>query len=310
MKSLAIFYGWPGATNGERIQNIPPLYSQFDIVILGETLEDPTHPDHPNTIHIIQTATSLNSSILFYGYICLGNTRRHSMSTLYTKMDQWSHMGVKGIFLDEAGFDFWDSETDMKHRQQQVWSYCRSKGLRVTFNAWNPNDLKSIPFERNDAVLYEGYIFSSNPSEDYEQYRIHVDGLQSLKANGASLWGMATSKYSVKSVTREDWDFLCATALVDGMSAIGWSSVGYSAGNLDAAHLQHFPISPELEALTLLSCATMNPKSLRARAMTNKGLLTIKYQEKSFSISRSRQYLHAFKYYFTKSHYTPLCSTL
>ncbi len=171
---LAVYFGYPSAVNGAGgdINAAADVFDDYDVVILGAWLhlpqydpQDPNrnnavwdngctqnaHEDHDNTTAIINLVPPTTA---IFGYVSLGgeNTVRTcppndpnkvpvplSMTEIETAVDQWEAMGVDGIFLDEAGYDF---GTD-RERQNQAIDYVHSKGLRVFINAYNPDDLFS-----------------------------------------------------------------------------------------------------------------------------------------------------------------------
>ena len=154
MKSLAIYYGWPSCTNADLLRHdiarIAEFYAQFDRVVFGDGLQDPDHKDNINTRNIIHKALSLNPNMAFYGYLSIGFTKSHSLVKLQTQITLWKSMLCAGIFVDEAGFDYWDikDSATMRSRQIAVLQHAHDLGMCVTFNVWNPDfwPIKTVGF--------------------------------------------------------------------------------------------------------------------------------------------------------------------
>ena len=182
---LAIYFGFPSAVNGAAgdVNAAAAVFDDYDVVLFGAWLHLPQHDpgdpnsnpffdngctqnahfDHDNTTAIIQLLIPTTS---VYGYLSLGgeNTARICPSTaptptplsdieIQTAIDQWDAMGVTGIFLDEAGYDFGVTRA----RQNTAINYAHSKGLSVFINAFNPDDIFS-----DEVVGNITYPFGSN----------------------------------------------------------------------------------------------------------------------------------------------------
>jgi len=76
------------------------VFSMYDLVVFGDGLESPTHPDNANTTSIINDPGMANT--LVFGYI----NSTIDLDTIQTNIDLWQTMGVKGIFCDQFGYDF------------------------------------------------------------------------------------------------------------------------------------------------------------------------------------------------------------
>ncbi|KAJ3214585.1 hypothetical protein HDU67_001450 [Dinochytrium kinnereticum] len=322
LKNFAIYYGWPSCTNSStlkwNLESVAGFYAQFDYVVFGGDvpggsigLASEAHGDHAKTKEIIHRMMMVNPHGKVYGYITIGcgpfgQGSMFTLDQLSRQIDSWSSMGAKGIFVDEAGFDYWlpGEKTEMRMRQVAVARYCHQKGMSVTFNAWNPNDLvdllshsqdTAIPWNQSDAILYESYIFSSaeedpnssHAAESFRDYRIHLEALQKAKtAFGIDLWGCQTTSQAACTFDPRKWDFMVAAATADGVDAVSWTTSQYSASGPDNAVLPYRPIPDWVEKLTrVVEVKVGFERSGTVMARTDAGdVLTLEFGSKTMSI--------------------------
>ena len=84
-QKLAIYYGWPSSVNATyTVPGAIAVFDDYDLVVFGAGLEDPTHGDHQNTKDIIDGTTAN-----VFGYV----DATLSQSTIQSKVDQWAMMG-------------------------------------------------------------------------------------------------------------------------------------------------------------------------------------------------------------------------
>lgn len=136
---LLIYYGYPSLmqVNGnpiKKIDGVAQALSEYDVIVLGAGLEEPTHPDHTNVVRIISKVHALNPSTLIFGYIDLGvSTTNLTEPQMKSLVDLWKLSGANGIFWDDAGYDY----NVTRSRQNNMILYARSKGMPSFMNAWN-----------------------------------------------------------------------------------------------------------------------------------------------------------------------------
>lgn len=103
-KRMAIYYGYPSLVQNAswNVAAATATFSQFDLIIFGDNISYPTHGDHANTQTIIGSLNAMGK--LTYGYVDLGVTTQNlSIAQMQTVVSNWSTMGIKGIFWDDAG---------------------------------------------------------------------------------------------------------------------------------------------------------------------------------------------------------------
>lgn len=177
---LAIYYGWPSTVHCPQSPHLTPaeIFSRYHAVVLGEGLADPSHPDHENTVVLINDMKK--QDVLAFGYIDMGLITRAtppSFAELEREIIQWKTMGVSGIFWDDVGHEFAPglNYSDYRHRVDSLVDYTHAAGLRVFLNVWNPEDIfeldsatdsnltrADVPLREGDIILAESWLVSDN----------------------------------------------------------------------------------------------------------------------------------------------------
>ena len=183
-KKLAIYYGYPSGVNGTfGVNAAANVFKDYDLVVFGAGLEDTSHPDYENTKNIIAHVDLTNTKV--FGYI----DATLPLDTIQGKIDQWAATGVKGIFLDQFGYDFGVSRT----KQREILWCIHEKGsgnLLAFVNAWNPDDVFG---SANDATFNpSGLSPNIKPSDIYlaESFAIKNGAFDDddLNTNGIKDW--------------------------------------------------------------------------------------------------------------------------
>jgi hypothetical protein len=157
---LAIYYGYPSLVNASTgdVEKAAGVFSEYDVVVLGDGLEfsdkqpgrypegDPG--EHQKVLQMIAAVGRRNPGTRFFGYVCLGEipslTREiNSLTTqeLEARIRLWKQMGVAGIFLDEAGYDF---PVVTRKRQNAIVGIIHELGLSAFANAYFLDHLFSL----------------------------------------------------------------------------------------------------------------------------------------------------------------------
>jgi len=157
---LAIYYGYPSLVNGSQgdVEKASSVFSTYDVVVLGDGIEFPDqradrHPggdpeEHQKAVQIIAAVHRRNPGTRFFGYICLGempSQKREkavlSLEELEERTRLWKQMGVAGIFVDEAGYDF---SVVTRKRQNLAVALIHRLGLSAFMNAYFLEHLFSV----------------------------------------------------------------------------------------------------------------------------------------------------------------------
>lgn len=152
LKPLLVYYGHPIAYKGlwNAAAIIAEIAANFSVWVVGDTYGDPTHEEYATTTAIVSGVRS--AGVRVYGYVPIGqNTSGLALAQMQTRVDQWTAIGVDGIFLDEFGFDYGNTRT----RQKSIVDYVHGKDLPVCANAWMAEDfmcdhVSELPWPSND----------------------------------------------------------------------------------------------------------------------------------------------------------------
>lgn len=241
MEKFAIFYGDPISFSShsgelcyqERESCISSLLANFSFVILGAGLEEENHHAHLLTQNVIQSS----NKTMYYGYLDLGRTKNFSISELLAHIEKWKEMGVAGILLDEAGFEYWDGgKKNFRIRLNIVLDYLHKLHLKSIINAWDPKDVftelpeNPVHWTSDDGYLIEGYLFSTNVFS-FDSYREKIElSLDAKQKYKMKLYGTTTSDLSLShKMTEEKWKFLLMSAHFDQLDGVAWADDSFSS---------------------------------------------------------------------------------
>lgn len=182
IEKVLLYYGYPIAIGGTHsVSGAVNIYKNYNIVILGDTYQSPSHEVYDYTVAIIKELSEKYPETRIVGYVPIGlhpdwAESNLDMDELKRRVDQWSTIGAKGIFLDEFGYDYYVT----RERQNEIVNYCHSKDLFVFANSWsleycfnnepitidwlnnfeaNPESLPSM-LNKNDYYLFENLFFT------------------------------------------------------------------------------------------------------------------------------------------------------
>lgn len=166
---LLIYYGFPSLLNGiPSLAGIAQAISEYDVVVFGDGIQNPSHPDHANLQAIIDELRVLSPQTLVAGYVDLGvSTQNLTNAQMEQYTAWWAAMGADLIFWDDAGFDFLTT----RDRQNFAITTARANNMDSFMNAFNTDDLflgtpatlmgandwfllESLPY--NDGGVYAG----------------------------------------------------------------------------------------------------------------------------------------------------------
>lgn len=231
-KKLAIYYGWPSAVNATFTAPLAAaVFSNYHLVIFGAGLEDASHPDHANTIAIINDPQMASTEV--YGYI----NSTDSFEINQNNIDNWALMGVRGVFCDRFGFDFGVTRTS----QNQIVNYIHGKNLNAFVNAFFPDDAFSTKGDETnnpqrdacslgprDWYLAESYQIINdvyeNPVTWVERSNLIKKYKNDLGIKVATVTTTLSGIYDQKK-----FDYAYYSTLLFGFDACGWGEQDFSA---------------------------------------------------------------------------------
>lgn len=247
IKNLLIYYGWPNSfnsgINGWDNEKVAQDLANYNLIVIGNGLQDPAHQDHSNTITIVARIAALKPAVTIFGYIDLVQ----STEDFNAKVDQWVAVGVGGIFIDQAGYDFGTAATNGREAFNKKVDYIHASNLVVMVNSWNPahvldtsddpntsnstynpKRLESV-LNEDDWYLMENFGVSQGNYESKTQW---LDRGQKIKAiqrnkdiNIAAISEIANSDNSGQA----KFEFSQIAAAIFSFDAYGSSDMNYGA---------------------------------------------------------------------------------
>ena len=261
---LAIYYGYPSLVNGANgdVEKAARVFSAYDVVILGDGLEfpdkqsgryPPGDPDeHQKTLRIIAAVRDRSPGTRFYGYICLGEApspegEKISLTPqqLEERVRLWKHMGVAGIFLDEAGYDF---PVVTRKRQNMAVRIIHELGLSAFMNAYfldhlfsledtlpyangtgkNPERLPPL-LDSRDLFLLESFQVRNGSYESVSTWQARLSqALEYRRRYGPHIFATTTATEQ-EPFSREKFNYAWWTAVLYGLDGFGWGEPNFAA---------------------------------------------------------------------------------
>lgn len=141
---FAFYYGQPSGVNGAAGDTAlaTRAFADYDIVVLGDGLEEAAHIDHQRTQTIIGALKASGTRVFGYVDLCVmgGQTCTNlPLSEIQARSDRWRAMGAAGVFLDQAGYDY----NVPRARLNAAVDHLHDTGLAAFVNAWVPDDIFS-----------------------------------------------------------------------------------------------------------------------------------------------------------------------
>ncbi len=190
--ALNFYYGAVTATTAQAL-------SSYGTVVLGSG-ELPTPNTYWNSTAVHQLLTT-DTATAFYGYVQMstGANAPVPMASVIQEIHSWQSMGVKGIFLDDAGNAYGVTAA----ARQQAVATVHAAGLKVTLNAWNPVHDQHVGLQPGDAILAEDW-YQLNPRQQIYPYNNAVAdraAVQSLAAQGVGVWATSTTNTTLSAAS-------------------------------------------------------------------------------------------------------------
>jgi len=231
---------------------------------------DVRHQDYENTIVIINRMEELRPDIKIWGYVATTET----FDDFKPKVDEWCNIGVYGIFVDSAGYDYGTPATNGRDAFNEKIDYVHTKasGGIVFANAWNmdhilgtendptyPNStwnpsLHESSLGNNDWILLESFpINTTDWAEGYEGKAEWLsrgeDAMAKRETYGVNL--AAVGIINNGNANGQDmFDFGFISSMMWNISAFGTSDTGYGAGSSEV----DFWTRPSVDGLGCLWC--------------------------------------------------------
>lgn len=255
-RDLLVYYGYPNSFNSGTNQwyneKVAQDMAKYGMIVLGDGVEDPTHPDYANSQVIIPRVKVLNPSCLVFGYVAAAQT----LANFKTKADQWDTLQVHGIFLDEAGYDYGKTRAELNEMVDYVHSKAYAK---LAFaNVWNtdhligtandstyPNStynsgLVASKLGTDDWVLLESFPINTTAYTEsgYEGYESKSDWLVrgQKAANLRYVYGVNFAGVGIinnaNAAGQALFEFGYNSAMMWSLEAFGTSDASYASGSV------------------------------------------------------------------------------
>ncbi|HEY7616280.1 MAG TPA: hypothetical protein VH744_05710, partial [Terriglobales bacterium] len=256
---LAIYYGYPSLVNGARgdVEKAAAAFSAYDVVVLGDGLEfadkqpgrrpvgDPA--EHQKTLQIIAAARRRNPSIRFYGYVPLGDNHSLRAEEIEERSRLWKQMGVAGIFLDEASYDF---KIVTRERQNRAVGYVHQLGLSVFMNGYfldhlfsledkmanengtgkNPKHLPPL-LDHRDLFLMESFQVSNGTFEDPSHWQARMKQASAYRSRYGTRIFAITTTTEPQGFDAQKFNYAWWSAWLYDVDGFGWGEPNFSAAN-------------------------------------------------------------------------------
>ena len=256
-ENLLIYYGYPNSfnsgTNGWSNEKVAQDMAKYGLIIFGNGVQDPTHPDYSNTQIIIPRIKALNPSALIFGYTIINQ----SYSDFQTKVDQWNTLQVHGILCDQAGYDYGTVGTNSREAFNQKMDYIHGKTYsNLAFincwnmdhvigtaddasypnTTWNPSLLES-KLTANDWYLLESFPINTAAYSGNNGYESKSDwATRGTKAqNHRYTYGINLASVGIinndNSSGQALFDFQYVSSCMFALEAVGTSDTSYGSGS-------------------------------------------------------------------------------
>lgn len=173
-QDLLIYYGWlnsfNSATNSWNNELVAQEMAEYNYLVFGDGIQDPSHGDYSNTEVIVPRVKNLSQTAQIFGYV----TANQTLANFKTKVDQWETLEVDGIFIDEAGYDYGTTRSGLNERIDYV--HGKTYANICFANSWNadhvlgtvndpsyPNSTYNPNEDASNLNSYDWYLLESFP---------------------------------------------------------------------------------------------------------------------------------------------------
>jgi hypothetical protein len=273
---ILFYYGYPNsfnsATNGWVNEKVAQDMAKYGIVVFGDLVMDPSHPDYANLHVILPRIKALNPYCKIFGYVTLNQ----SQANFETKVGQWETLQVHGIFMDECGYDYGKTRAEFNTAVDYV--HARTYAKIAFANAWNSDHVLGVANDASfpnatfnpvptaskltadDWILLESLAVNTTSYSGNAGYAAKADWIaRVVKAN--TLRYTYGVNFATVGIINDDnangqalFNFAFISALMACLDANGTSSVSYGASTAQVKHWTR-PDTSKIGQAWNLSCA-------------------------------------------------------
>lgn len=253
---LLIYYGYlnsfNSAVNGWDNELVAQDMAKYNLIVFGDGVAYPEHPDYENTEIIISRIKALNPLTKIFGYISV-NLEMEEFGDI---AGAWNELEVDGIFFDEAGYDYGLLETNGREALNEKIDFVHSQEYtKLCFiNAWNMDHIIGIADDPNypneeynphliasrlnnmDWYLLESFAVNTLAYGKGNGYALKEDwAMRGLKAQGhRNIYGINLASVGVinndNEFAQDYFNFAFISALMWSLEANGTSDNYYGSG--------------------------------------------------------------------------------
>jgi hypothetical protein len=250
----AFFYGYPSLVNGAQgdIARAAKVFSSYDIIVLGDGVEFPTmvknrqpvgvgRIEYDRSKQIIASVLNQKTQAEFFGYVCLGDSQALSLASIKHRVVLWKELGVSGIFLDEAGYD-WPLVT--RARQNTIIRFVHSLGMSAFLNAYQPETLISIgarsaknpsgeasALTSRDLILLESFPIKHGIYVAPSELRSRLEQAEKVRKEFSSRIVALSTTLESSSFREAQLEYACWNAWMFDMDGVAWGEPNFSSDN-------------------------------------------------------------------------------
>jgi len=261
-KRLAIFHGYVTELQGS--------FSNFDVIVMPNGGQDSEDADYTKIKNTIPGLLSVGKEV--FGYLDLGLTSQKLTSVeAQAIVEGWRVMGVTGIMLDNAGYDFGVTRT----RQKELVDYIHGRGLKVMIESTEPDDvfasLPALTFNVGDYYLSEDWLVGGDKYQNIVAWGLKADKL--VKYGNQT--NVRIAVVSTATTTKNINDCWWGAAMVNAY-AFGFAYPNYSATEIGADTLMTVPVVSTNFGTQFVDTAIIHSPDYRTHTRrTDKGIITI-----------------------------------
>jgi len=252
---LLVYYGWLNSFNSAihawSNEKVAQEMATYRLLVYGNGIADPTHGDYANSQIIVDRVKALSNHSQIFGYV----SANQAFGDFTNEVIEWGNLGVHGIFMDEAGYDY--GKTRAEFNQMVDYVHDRTSTNLCFANAWNTKHILGTENDPsysnstyndssaesnlniNDWILLESFpinttSFTASTPDGYEtasDWIYRGDTMKSLRAT----YGVNFAGSGIINDDNVDgtalFNFGFTSAMMYNLEGFGTSDTNYGAGS-------------------------------------------------------------------------------
>lgn len=138
---MLIYYAGLSSMNGlGNNELVAQEMSKYGVCVLPATIESSGHWDYDNTTVILPRARALNPCQQQFGYV----DTMLAQAAFEARVDDWVTLGVRGIFMDQAGYQYGTPATNGRAAFNAKVNYIHNQDMLAFVNCWNMDHIIGV----------------------------------------------------------------------------------------------------------------------------------------------------------------------